>query len=397
MKILYLTPFNPAIRDGGGYLRSAYMWKALRSIGIVDTVVVSGDGEPYRDMKERIWTSSVKSAFRFRLRLLFLQLLSAFRCRMDWAFLDRSEILKLLGCESGDYDCVVVRYEYLARKTAAWKIAPLFLDFDDLPSEAFETIYMPKMSMIVGKVRLILLKWWERFIALQCAGVWLANPDKLDELPLSVRKSALRNIGCTPSRDYDTGKWHDNSIVAIGAYGYEPNRVGMEWFLSDVWPIVRQRIPSLKLHVVGSIPECHRATAEHWAGVQGVKVLGFVDDINSVYEKALCSVAPVTVGSGTCVKVIESATFGRRVLATPFAARGISVEDLERLGVSVFKNADEFSESVLKLLSENTGERSQRQLAIKAYANRKFSFDSFRDMVADMVLDRDGLSRSCAQ
>ena len=396
MNILYLTPFNPTVKDGGGYLRSSYMWKALRSIGRVDTVIVSSDGESYCDMKERIWTASVKSAFRFSWRLPLFQLLSVFLPKMDWAFLDRGEILKLLGCASDDYDCVVVRYEYLARRTAAWKIAPLFLDFDDLPSEAFKTIYMPKMSLIAGKIRLVLLKWWERFIALQCAGVWLANPDKLDALPLSVRKSALRNIGSTPSRDYDTGKWHDNSVVAIGAYGYEPNRVGMEWFLSDVWPVVRQKFPSLKLHIVGSMPECHSATAARWAGMQGVKFLGFVDNINSVYEKALCSVAPVTVGSGTCVKVIESATFGRRVLATPFAARGIGVEDLERLGVSVFKNAGDFSESVSKLLSENAGERSKRQLDIKAYANKKFSFDSFRDAVSDMLLDGDRLSRSCA-
>ena len=388
MKILYLTPFDPMVKDGGGYLRSSYMWKALRSIGDVDTVVVPCGEEPCcRNEKERIWSASVKSAFRFRWRLPLFQMLSVFQHRMDWAFLDRGEILKLLGCASDGYDCVVVRYEYLARRTAAWKIAPLFLDFDDLPSEAFETIYMPKIPMIVGKIRLILLKWWERFIALQCAGVWLANPDKLDALPLSVRKLALRNIGSTPSEDYDTGKRHDNSIVALGAYGYEPNRVGMDWFLREVWPMVIRRFPLLELHIVGSIPECHRATAARWAAMKGVKVLGFVDDINSVYETALCSVAPVTVGSGTCVKVIESAAFGRRVLATPFAVRGFGAEDCGRLGVFVFNRADEFLGYVSKLFEENTDERERQQRDIQAYANRLFSFERFRDAVSEMLID----------
>ena len=115
-------------------------------------------------------------------------------------------------------------------------------------------------------------------------------------------------------------------------------------------------------------------------------MLGFVEDIEKVYESALCSLAAVTSGSGTCVKVIESAMFGRTVLATPFATRGLSDSNQVGLGVEVFNDADEFSNCIIRLLAENATDREKRQRDIQAYASNTFSFATFRKSVADMLV-----------
>ena len=388
MKILYLTPFDPTEKDGGGFVRSKLMWMALQSIGEVDTIVVLYDGVPYRKPKERICGVAVPSVFRFSLRFSILQFLTCFLRHMDWAFLKRSEILSRLGCTSSDYDCVVVRYEWIARRTAAWKIAPMYLDFDDLPSEVFQTIVMPKMTRFRGCIHLLLEKWWERFVARQSAGIWLANADRMSALPFKVRKNVLCNVGVLPSDNYYIGHSYKNIIVTVGAYGHEPNRTGLNWFLSVMWPEIYIKFPELELHIIGRIPDRYRETARRWALVPGVKVLGFVDNIEEVYENALCSLASITSGSGTCVKVIESALHGRMVLATQFAARGFSEDEQRKLGVLIFKDVSDISKNISWLLHEDHKERERRLNAIQHYAREKYSFKVFKETVANMLMGR---------
>ena len=385
MKILFLTPCDPAVKDGGGHVRSALLLRALQSIGEVDTVVVNPYVKPYRNDKDRVWCSTVKAVFRHNWRFSVFQLLSGFLRRMDWAFLERNDILKHLGCRETDYDCTVIYRITVAWSTAAWKIAPLYLDFDDLPSEAFQTIIRPKMTKIRGVVHLLLERWWERFIARQCAGVWMSNPEKLCALPTSVRKRTLRNIGNMPSVTYRIARYQTKVIAAIGTFGHQPNCEGLEWFLKEVWPRTIRAFPELELRIVGRIPARFEETTRRWSLNSGVRVLGFVDDVEKVYENALCTLAALHSGAGTSVKVIESALFGRTILATPFACRGFTHDELGRLGVVVFNNANDFVEELAKLINESAEDREVRQRAILSYANANYTFENFKSSVVEML------------
>jgi glycosyltransferase involved in cell wall biosynthesis len=385
MKILFLTPYDPTVKDGGGYLRSTLLWRALQGIGEVDTVVVNPYAKPYRKGKDRVWCSNVRSVFRYDWRICVFQFLSAFTGRMDWAFVKREEILKRLGCNEYNYDCVVVNLEIVAWRTAAWKIAPLYLDFDELPSDAFRIKRMPMMTKINGLIHFFLEKWWERFIALQCAGAWMSNPDTLSHLPSSIRKQSLRNIGNAPSPKYRISGSQGKAIVTVGTYRYQPNRDGIDWFLKEIWPQTHRSFPELELWIVGTIPEEFVEAAKLWASNSNVRVLGFVDDIEKVYEKALCTLASVKSGVGTSVKVIESALFGRTALATSIAGRGLSAEDREHLGINVFDGSNDFLECIAKLMSERGKDRDERQNAILTYANARFSFEGFKKSVSDML------------
>ncbi len=385
MKILYLTPFDPTLQDGGGYLRSSLMWRALQSIGEVDTIVVRPGEESYAKPKDRVWCVPFQPVFRFGWRLSIFKLLSSFLGRMDWAFLDRSEILKRLGCCRNDYDCVVVRHERVARWTAAWKIAPLYLDLDDLPSESFQTMQMSQFPRFKGLVHLWLEKRWERFMARQCAGVWLCNPDKREALPSSVRKLVLPNLGHVPSADYRVRHQHNNTILSVGTFAYWPNVVGIEWFLKDIWPTIMAEFPQLVLNIVGKLPDVVKEAARRWASIPGVQVLGYVDNIEQLYESALCTLGAATTGSGTSVKVIESALFGRRVLATPFSARGLNAEKRDKMGVILFNCGEDFAKNISMLLNESIEQRDARQYAIHSYAKSAYTFTGFQKTVVDML------------
>ena len=40
----------------------------------------------------------------------------------------------------------------------------------------------------------------------------------------------------------------------VGTLGYEPNRAGLEWFLKQIWPLIRQAAPEAEVDVVGGKP-----------------------------------------------------------------------------------------------------------------------------------------------
>ena len=43
----------------------------------------------------------------------------------------------------------------------------------------------------------------------------------------------------------------ENALYHIGAMNWLPNEEGIRWFLDEVWPLVHQRLPDLKLYLAG--------------------------------------------------------------------------------------------------------------------------------------------------
>lgn len=73
----------------------------------------------------------------------------------------------------------------------------------------------------------------------------------------------------------------------------------------------------LKIAIAGSVCRDRRLSAGN-----GVELLGFVDDLASLYAKARAAICPVE-GTGTKIKLIEALSAGRPVFAAPGALTGL--------------------------------------------------------------------------
>jgi len=73
----------------------------------------------------------------------------------------------------------------------------------------------------------------------------------------------------------------------------------------------------LKIAIAGSVCRDQRLAAGN-----GVELLGFVDDLASLYAKARAAICPVE-GTGTKIKLIEALSAGRPVFAAPGALTGL--------------------------------------------------------------------------
>ena len=110
------------------------------------------------------------------------------------------------------------------------------------------------------------------------------------------------------------------SLLFVGKLDWTPNSQGLEWFLDDVWP----RLPENKfeLHVLGrNAPESlvNKLKANH------IVFHGPQLSLEPFYRDAVLTLAPLFVGSGTRVKIIESVQRGRPVLSTHLGALGLDL------------------------------------------------------------------------
>jgi glycosyltransferase involved in cell wall biosynthesis len=110
------------------------------------------------------------------------------------------------------------------------------------------------------------------------------------------------------------------TIVFIGQMSYDPNAEGLRWFLDHVWPRLRQLVAEVRLSVVGRNA---RPETLPFADVPGVELVADVEETASWFSRAVLSLAPLRFGLGTRIKIIESLSCGRPVVATRIGAEGL--------------------------------------------------------------------------
>ncbi len=133
-------------------------------------------------------------------------------------------------------------------------------------------------------------------------------------------------------------------IVFVGTYQHPPNVDAAIFLAREVWPLVRPRLPeNANLMLVGSslTPEVMELQGN------GVDVVGFVKDFDSVLNRVKLSVAPLRFGAGLKGKVASALQAGLPTVATPIAIEGTNLVDGEEIVVA--DGAEAFADAVVRL------------------------------------------------
>jgi sugar transferase (PEP-CTERM/EpsH1 system associated) len=107
-------------------------------------------------------------------------------------------------------------------------------------------------------------------------------------------------------------------LVFVGMLNYFPNSDGVQWFATRVFPKLRQRDPGLELLLVGRKPT---RDVLRLGRLDGVSVVGAVDDVRPYLSGALAAVVPLRIARGIQNKVLEALAMGKRVLASAEVCR----------------------------------------------------------------------------
>jgi glycosyltransferase involved in cell wall biosynthesis len=110
-------------------------------------------------------------------------------------------------------------------------------------------------------------------------------------------------------------------LLFIGGFRHLPNVDAIEWFVAEVWPLVRARLPALTLTVVGSLmPDRVKSISG-----PGIKNLGYVEAVEPLLDRARISLAPMRYGAGVKGKVNQAMAHGLPVVATSVSAEGMGL------------------------------------------------------------------------
>ncbi|HEU4452735.1 MAG TPA: glycosyltransferase family 4 protein [Longimicrobium sp.] len=165
---------------------------------------------------------------------------------------------------------------------------------------------------------------------------------------------------------FQPGAGGREGIVFVGGYGWHPNRDALEHFCADVLPLVRARRPGVPVTFVGRAPE---AVRREYRERHGVELTGYVDDVRPLVRGAACYVAPLRVGGGTRLKILDAWALGKAVVSTSVGCEGLETRDGEN--ILVRDGAQAFADAVCRVL-EDEGlrarlERGARRTAVERY------------------------------
>lgn len=147
----------------------------------------------------------------------------------------------------------------------------------------------------------------------------------------------------------------DNKVLFLGSMDWLPNREGVKHFVHRVWPLVRKQRPRAVFQVVGRNPS---AEIRALTALQGVEVVGTVDDVRPHVAAAGVVVVPLLVGGGTRLKIFEALSMGKAVVSTAIGCEGLPVTPGKHLLVE--ETPERFAKAVCSLL---TSEEVRRKLA----------------------------------
>ncbi len=144
-----------------------------------------------------------------------------------------------------------------------------------------------------------------------------------------------------------TGDYDPNTISFIGRMDYYPNEECMVEFCARVLPLLKQRVPGIRLNIVGAAPS---PAVKKLGEIPGVTVTGTVPDIRPFVLGSAATVAPLNIARGTQNKILEAMAMGVPVVCSPVAARGVDAIAGEHLLVA--DSPTEYADAIISVLSD---------------------------------------------
>ena len=138
-------------------------------------------------------------------------------------------------------------------------------------------------------------------------------------------------------------------LLFLGFLSFHPNTIAADHLIRNIWPMVLSRIPDARLLIAGARPEW---LASYQEKPRGVTFVGFVDDLEKLYEEVSVVCCPILYGSGTRIKILEAAAYGKPVVSTTVGAEGIGLKDGEEILLRDDPKA--FAEACIQLLTDKS-------------------------------------------
>lgn len=381
-KLTVATTFPVYPPQGGGQLRIFHLYRHLADTFDVDVVSLGSlsDGTSARELAPgfteiRVRPSEAHARFEGEM-MRFMNGIPIGDIAASYLIELTPDYRNVLEASCRDSDAVVACHPYMIDELrVAAQGKPLWYEAQDVEFMLKQRIFsaVPGHEPLLERVREAEARCWrEADIVFACVRadldlletVYGTSPAQKLEVPNGVcleeipftdwvsRRALQERLGAAKQRTaLFMASWHPPNIDAV------------ERILS-----LAPKLPEIAFLVIGSV--CHAFMERKWP--DNVRMLGIVEPQvrNVLLASADVALNPMTLGSGTNLKMLDYFAAGTPVLSTPFGARGLEARNWEHL---VLAETDELAlrlEALLKLDCKrvSTMVQAARQLVEERYS-----------------------------
>lgn len=364
MRILWVCPYPPIPRSGAG-TRVFNLLRVLSSGNEIDLIARARRGEMSDGLLENLRACcrsvQVEVASEIsprRKRLLQLRSLVDRRpMQYRLFFTPGVQVAIDRALDQRTYDVVMLEHSFMGYYSFHGH-ALTVIDQHNVESEIFLRSGQAERSLVRRAYNWI--EYWKyrsderRFC--RSADLVLAVSDR--DRATMVRWGAMPSCVVIPNgvdtRYFMPTEEQDKTVPAAhvlftGTMNYSPNIEAMLYFCAEIWPRVLEREPEATLQIVGHSPPPEIVKLSN---VRNVSVVGSVPDVRAYLARAQVVVAPLRIGGGTRLKILEAMAMARPVVSTSLGCEGLDLEAGKHLLVA--DQPEAFALQVTELLRDRT-------------------------------------------
>ncbi len=252
------------------------------------------------------------------------------------------------------FDAAIVQFPYMAENVSLCAGLPTVMDVQDV-------CFVSRLRQFLGKVgawprlrgKVSWLAWMRHELR------WYARADALmaltdvDRTALHMLLPLQRSFTNPPVIDArDLVPCPPDGVLRVGfagSFDHAPNLDGLKWLSEEIAPALARRCPGVEIAVAGrGIPELLMRSLD-----PRLKCLGFVEDYSAFVQSCAVFVAPLRIGGGVKIKVLEALACGRPVVASPVGAEGIGMAAED--GLTVATTVEGIAEALAAHLHDPAG------------------------------------------
>lgn len=417
--ILFITSVIPSPVNRGSVVRTEQMLRALIECGVRVDLIVLNQSEP----------SSTSKAIARRMRDTFPGLgaivvrrhprlgrrgLNKWNHKLALA-VDRvrfrnAEIVNSSECPrnlvkavqgqlaSKPYSFVFLNYLKLAGAVPADWLEKTVVDLHDIQSDRIKNDVLPKLPRWLRKpyLRRFLhseVSWLKSMKTVVCISP--SDKCRIDELTVGAVHSTTITAAYEPDQLLGESDDYKHDLLFVGSNS-DANAKSLFWFLKEVLPELVIQNPQISCRIVGRVglnrmirelPEKSRLVEQG-----NLQFDTYLDRVSTAYAQARVVIAPILMGTGMKIKVIEALAYGKPVVGTSVAFEGISVIDGES---SIFADSAEGYVKRISSLLSNPQELKRISNAARKLWAAEYAYDASVRKIREGIVNHMILGGSC--
>ena len=158
-------------------------------------------------------------------------------------------------------------------------------------------------------------------------------------------------------------KQTNNDILYFGYMKRPENIITANWFIDNVMPLIED-LPCRFVIIGGGTPESLKLRES-----SKINIVGYVPEVDEYFAHAMCFVAPIQLGAGIKVKILEAMYSGIPVLTNDLGIEGISARN--QIDYIHCKSKEDYADEIRKLMNH----KEKREISGTEFVENIYSLE----------------------